>query len=129
MTGRDNLVAHLERVIEAGSIEELWSLHLAKMNEYGFSRLLYGFTRFRTSNSFGSAEDVLVLSNHPEDYLAAFVQSGLYMQAPMVKWAAANEGACSWRLIGELAQAVRSTLDGNAGIAAEQETESARREQ
>lgn len=75
MTGRDNLVAHLERVIEAGSIEELWSLHLAKMNEYGFSRLLYGFTRFRTSNSFGSAEDVLVLSNHPEDYLAAFVQS------------------------------------------------------
>src|SRR5690606_11882046 len=105
MTDCVSLVAHLERVIEADSIEELWSLHLAKMAEYGFSRLLYGFTRFRTSNSFGSAEDVLVLSNHPEDHLAAFVQSGLYMQAPMVKWAAAHEGACSWRLIGELAEA------------------------
>jgi LuxR family transcriptional regulator len=97
------LVEHLERVIEASSIEEIWSLHLAKMDEYGFSRLLYGFTRFRTTNSFGSAEDVLVLSNHPEEYLAAFVQSGAYAQAPMVKWAAANEGACSWRLIGEVA--------------------------
>lgn len=103
MSGHTTLLEHLERVIEAGSIEDLWSLHLAKMAEYGFSRLLYGFTRFRTSNSFGSADDILVLSNHPEDYLAAFVQSGLYMQAPMVRWAAANEGACSWRLIGELA--------------------------
>lgn len=105
MIRSDALADHLERVIEASSIEEIWSLHLAKMAEYGFSRLLYGFTRFRTSNSFGSADDVLVLSNHPEEYLAAFVQSGLYMQAPMVKWAAANEGACSWRLIADLAEA------------------------
>lgn len=103
MTGHTTLAEHLERVIEAKTIEHLWSLHLAKMAEYGFTRLLYGFTRFRTTNSFGSAEDILVLSNHPEDYLAAFVHSGLYMQAPMVRWAAANEGACSWRLIGELA--------------------------
>lgn len=102
MGAPSDVVTHLERVIEAKSIEEIWSLHLAKMAEYGFSRLLYGFTRFRTLNSFGSADDFLVLSNHPEEYLAAFVHSGLYMQAPMVKWAAANEGACSWRLIGEL---------------------------
>lgn len=96
------LVAHLERVIEATSIEDIWSMHLDKMASYGFTRLLYGFTRFRTSNSFGNAEDLLVLSNHPENYLADFVQSGLYNHAPMVKWAAANEGACSWRLIGEM---------------------------
>ncbi len=102
MSAGNSLVQHLERVIETHSIEEIWSLHLAKMAEYGFSRLLYGFTRFRTSNSFGSADDVLVLSNHPAEYLAAFVQSGVYAQAPMVKWAAANEGACSWRLIGEI---------------------------
>src|SRR5690606_18177463 len=113
MTDCVSLGAHLERVIEADSIEELWSLHLAKMAEYGFSRLLYGFTRFRTSNSFGSAEDVLVLSDHPEDYLAAFVQSGLYMQAPMVKWAAAHEGACSGRLIGELAEEIGRASGGD----------------
>lgn len=105
----ESCLGHLEKVIEAATIEEIWSLHLAKMAEYGFSRLLYGFTRFRTSNSFGNADDVLVLSNHPEEYLNAFVQSGLYMQAPMVKWAAAHEGACSWRLIGELAEAGKMT--------------------
>lgn len=102
MTSVSPLVSHLERVMETASIEEIWSLHLEKMAEYGFPRLLYGFTRFRTSNSFGNADDVLVLSNHPEDYLAEFVQSGLYNHAPMVKWAAANEGACSWRLIAEM---------------------------
>ncbi|WP_347313621.1 helix-turn-helix transcriptional regulator [Defluviimonas sp. SAOS-178_SWC] len=97
------LIVHLERVMEATSIEDIWSLHLEKMAGYGFTRMLYGFTRFRTSNSFGNADDVLVLSNHPESYLTEFVQSGLYNNAPMVKWAAANEGACSWRLIGEMA--------------------------
>ena len=97
------LVSHLERVMEATSIEEIWSLHLEKMAEYGFDRLLYGFTRFRTSNSFGNAEDLLVLSNHDQAYLDEFVQSGIYNHAPMVRWAAVNEGACSWRLIEEVA--------------------------
>ena len=101
----DRLITHLERVMEASSIEAIWSLHLDKMAEYGFERLLYGFTRFRTSNSFGSAEDLLVLSNHSEEYLAAFVQSGLYAKAPMVRWAVENEGACSWRMIAELSDA------------------------
>ena len=105
MTSANSLLDHRERVIEASSIEQIWSLHLAKMAEYGFSRLLYGFTRFRTTNSFGSADDVLVLSNHPEEYLAAFVQSGLFAQAPMVRWSADHEGACSWRLIAEVAAA------------------------
>jgi LuxR family transcriptional regulator len=50
-------------------------------------------------------DDVLVLSNHDQDYLDAFVKSGLFHHAPMVKWAAANEGACSWRWIEEQAHA------------------------
>ena len=99
----DDLITHLEKILATDRIEEIWSLHLAKMNEYGFDRLLYGFTRFRTSRSFGDAEDLLILSNHDEDYLDAFVKSGIYNDAPMVKWAASNEGACSWRLIEELA--------------------------
>ncbi|MCU9846852.1 LuxR family transcriptional regulator [Defluviimonas sp. WL0024] len=97
------IIPHLERVIEAETIEEIWSLHLAKMAEYGFDRLLYGFTRFRTSTSFGNADDLLVLSNHDERYLDLFVRSGLFNHAPMVNWAAANEGTCSWRLIDEVA--------------------------
>ncbi|MFN0114755.1 MAG: autoinducer binding domain-containing protein [Paracoccaceae bacterium] len=96
---------HLERVLEAPSIEDIWSLHVDRMRDYGFDRLLYGFTRFRTSNSFGSIDDILVLSNHDQAYLDGFVKTGLFHHAPMVKWAAANEGACSWAWIEEQAHA------------------------
>jgi DNA-binding CsgD family transcriptional regulator len=99
------LLTHLEAVIEATSIEDIWDLHTRKMAEYGFDCLLYGFTRFRTSNSFGNIEDLLVLSNHEQAYLDGFVKTGMFHHAPMVKWAAANEGACSWRWIEEQAHA------------------------
>ncbi|MFM2355964.1 MAG: hypothetical protein RLZZ528_1700 [Pseudomonadota bacterium] len=101
---RIDVVDHLTKVVAATSIEEIWGLHLEAMAVYGFERLLYGFTRFRTSNSFGSLDDLLVLSNHEQSYIDGFVRSGLYHQAPMVKWAAANEGSCSWRWIEEQAR-------------------------
>lgn len=107
--GSDKLVGHLERLLAAQSIEEIWTMHTEKMAEYGFDRLLYGFTRFRTSNSFGSMEDVLVLSNHVHEFIDGFVKGGLYHHAPMVKWAAANEGACSWRWIEEHANSGNMT--------------------
>jgi LuxR family transcriptional regulator len=95
-------------VLAATSIEEIWGLHIEAMAAFGFDRLLYGFTRFRTSNSFGNLDDLLVLSNHEQSYIDGFVRSGLYHHAPMVKWAAANEGYCSWRWIEE--QALSGTL-------------------
>lgn len=94
----------LEPIIDAGSIQEIWTLHTECMARYGFDRLLYGFTRFRTSNSFGAAEDLLVLSNHDDEYLDVFVRTGMYHHAPMVKWATENEGACSWRLVEQMAE-------------------------
>ena len=39
-------------------MEELWDAHTAKMAEYGFDRLIYGFTRYRTSSSLGDPEDI-----------------------------------------------------------------------
>ena len=100
MTEISPLIPHMERVLEAKTIQEIWALHLAKMAEYGFDRLLYGFTRFRTAQTqFGSAEDLLMLSNHDEAYIDAFVRTGLYNHAPMVRWALENEGPASWRLL------------------------------
>ena len=96
------VTAHLARVLAATSIEDIWAMHCKKMAEYGFDRLLYGFTRFRTRDSFGHADDILVLSNHDQDYFDAFIKSGLFNDAPMVRWAAANVGACSWRRIEEM---------------------------
>ena len=98
------MLDHLERLFQVNTIEEIWRLHLAKMAEYGFDRLLYGFTRFRTSKSFGDLDDVLVLSNHPKAYIDGFIDKGLFHHAPMVRWAAENVGACSWRWIEEQAR-------------------------
>lgn len=100
--GGDAITDHLSRMIATRSVEELWSLHTRKMAEYGFDRLLYGFTRFRTANSFGDREDLTVLSNHSPDYVRSFIDNEMYKDAPMVQWAACNEGACSWRLLHDL---------------------------
>lgn len=98
------MIEHFERLFEAQTIEDIWRLHVDKMSSYGFDRLIYGFTRFRTSNSFGSIDDILVLSNHSKAFLDGFVTQGMYHHAPMVRWAAENVGACSWRWIEEQAR-------------------------
>ena len=89
------LLDYLEKLNETNSIEELWKLHTSSMAEFGFDRLLYGFTQFRTAHSFGDKEDVLVLTNHDPKYSDPFVND-LYFHAPMVRWATENVGACSW---------------------------------
>lgn len=98
------LTAHLQKVFDAPSIEDIWALHVDRMADYGFTRLLYVFTRFRTANSFGKVDDILVLSNHDRAYLDGYFYSGLCLQAPMLKWAAGSVGAQSWRMIAEMAQ-------------------------
>jgi len=101
----------LDRVLHAGSVEEIWSLHLTRMAAYGFDRLLYGFTRFGAANSLGSPDDSILLTNHPADYVHQFVQGGLYHSAPMVRWAANNVGAQSWRLMIETLQSAPLSAD------------------
>jgi len=90
------MLKYLEAVTEAHSIEALWELHCRTMAGFGFDRLIYGFTRFRTANSLGNREDLLVLSNHEPAYIRRFVDDQLYYHAPMTRWALENVGACSW---------------------------------
>ena len=106
-----SLLEHISRITEATTIEEVWALHVERMAIYGFDRLLYGFTRFRRGNSFGSLDDVLVLSNHCPEYLAGFLDGGMYPNAPTLRWATHNEGACSWRLVQEMARAGSLTAE------------------
>jgi len=90
------LLEYLEQITEAQTIEELWSVHVDEMAKFGLNRLIYGFTRYRTAKSFGDQQDLLVLTNHDPVYAEKFMNDGLYFNAPMVKWAAENVGACSW---------------------------------
>ena len=91
-----NVLGRLDGLVRADSIETTWQLLLDSMQEYGFDRLLYGFTRFRTANSFGDADDLLLLSNHDRDYISKFVDSRMYLHAPMVRWASEHTGSRSW---------------------------------
>ena len=69
------------------------------MAAFGFDRLLYGFTRFRTATSLGDPDDFIVLSNLDNAYLSRFINDGLYRSAPMVRWALENDGAASWTVL------------------------------
>ncbi len=100
-----DLVEYLNRLTNVSSDEELWALHTDRMSRYGFDRLLYGYTRYRTRTSLGDPEDMVLLSSHSRDYMDTFMADGHYQQGPTVRWALENDGACSWRWMGDLAAA------------------------
>lgn len=91
------LVAVLQDLTNAQSVEELWDLHTREMARYGFDRLIYGYTRYRTSSSLGDPQDWVILSSQTAEYMHFFIDEGLLYHAPMLRWALANNGACSWR--------------------------------
>jgi len=86
----------LDAIVRSDSVEHTWQVLLDAMAEYGFDRLLYGYTRFKTANSFGDSDDMLILSNHDRDYISRFVDGRMYLHAPMVRWATENTGSRSW---------------------------------
>ena len=96
------MLSFMERMVEAATFEDAWSLHCDQMAKYGFDRLLYGFTRFRVlPTGFADREDFVVLSNHDSKYLQEFLDRRLYHDAPMIRWAHENDGACPWSWITE----------------------------
>ena len=99
---------YLDALTSAHSLEEIWEMHTRRMADYGFDRLLYGFTRYRSGTSLGDPDDFVILTNHPGSYTDTFIGKSLYKNAPMTKWAIDNEGACSWRVMAE--KIARDTL-------------------
>jgi DNA-binding CsgD family transcriptional regulator len=116
------VIDHLTAMTNAPSVEELWALHVARMADYGFDRLIYGFTRYMTSHSLGDPQDWVVLTNQPRSYMESFIDKGLYFHAPMLRWALENDGACSWSWMEEmnrrdaLSPSERKVLDFNRGM-------------
>jgi len=91
----------LERICDATSVDELWELYTTTMADYGFDRIMYGFTRFKTATSLGDILDSLVLTNHDPEYVEDYVSKGLYYHAPMLRWSLENTGSCSWSWLAE----------------------------
>ena len=94
--------SYLQQLSNCQSIEELWEAHTKKMAEFGFDRLIYGFTHFWSGKSLGDPGDFILLSNHDREYTDVFVGKQGYMDAPMVNWALNNEGAGSWSMLAQM---------------------------
>lgn len=108
-----DIISHLDRLTNASSVEELWLLHTDSMASYGFDRLIYGYTRYRTSSSLGDPQDFVILTNQSEEYMEVFIDEGLYFHAPMIRWALENNGACSWRWMEEMVRSEQFTDSEN----------------
>ncbi|WP_417675997.1 autoinducer binding domain-containing protein [Pseudodonghicola sp.] len=102
---------YLHCITQASTLEQLWAAHCEQMASYGFNRLFYGYTRYRTETSLGDPEDFVILTNHGRDYVDGFLHKGLYFHAPMLRWALQNEGAGSWRRITQLRAAEQMTAE------------------
>ncbi|WP_078059223.1 helix-turn-helix transcriptional regulator [Tropicimonas marinistellae] len=91
------LLEYIERVTSLPEMQQVWEYHKSVMGRFGFNRVLYGFTRFRTEHSLGDPQDMLILTNHDRSYIRPFLDDRLYLSAPMTLWALSNVGASSWR--------------------------------
>ncbi len=89
-----SFVERLRRITDARTIGEVWAVQLELMAGYGFDRLLYASTRFRTERSIGDLQDVLFLTNHARDYASTMIERGLIRHAPML--VRAEAGSRSW---------------------------------
>ena len=99
-----SLLSFIEVVASAKDMHEVWDVYQASMARYGFTRVVYGFTVYRTDTSLGDPQDLVVLSNHSEEYIERFLKSGMFLSAPMLRWARNNIGAQSWQLLTEMAK-------------------------
>lgn len=95
------IIDYLDDIFNADSLEEVWAFHTALMDQYGFDRLLYGFTRYKTEHSFGDLQDALTLSNHTKAYLDRYIGDALYLNGPIVRWVRDHNGAIGWGWIEE----------------------------
>jgi len=98
-------IAKLHELTNATTVEELWDVHTRQMASYGFSKLIYAFTRYysaSTNVAVGDPQDWVLLTNLSSEYIDHFIAEGLYFNGPMVRWALQNDGACSWRWMEEM---------------------------
>lgn len=94
--GLSNALAHMQKIANARTPEELWSQLLCALQEYGFDRVNYGATRSNRDGSIGELQDAVFLSNHPRNVMSDYFDMGFFMRTPMFRWVLQNTGACSW---------------------------------
>ncbi|WP_238367002.1 helix-turn-helix transcriptional regulator [Mesobacterium pallidum] len=123
-----DVVHEILAIAHLGTIEEVWQRTAAALRRYGFVRVNYGFTRFRTGLGIGDPDDAFFLSTHALEKVKAFHETGLYLRSADYRWVRENVGACPWdwvtreRAAGRLSPEEERTMDqlgagrGRAGM-------------
>lgn len=87
----------LEQLLRTRTLQQIWQVFCNRMEQYGFDRQIYGFTRFATENTVGELIDALFLTTHNPSYFKQFIEERMFLHAPLTRWARENEsGHCSW---------------------------------
>lgn len=77
----------------------------------GFSRVNYGFTRFRSLRSVGDPDDAMFLTTADADYVQRYFRGNFYARTPVFRWAERNQGACTWAWVRAAFEAGQLTPD------------------
>jgi len=101
------VLALLQRIAEAQTIDAAWALATDYFAGLGFSRVNYGFTRFRHARTIGDPDDALFLTTCDADYAQRYFRGGFYARTPVFRWAERNSGACTWKWVKEAYEAGR----------------------
>jgi DNA-binding CsgD family transcriptional regulator len=102
-----SLLVLLNRIAAAPCIDDAWHLATDHFAKLGFSRVNYGFTRFKHLKTIGDPDDALFLSTCDADYVKRYFQGGFYAKTPVFRWAERNSGACTWSWVKEAFEAGR----------------------
>jgi LuxR family transcriptional regulator len=105
------LLALLNRISAASSIDDVWALATKHFARMGFSRANYGFTRFKHQKTIGDPDDALFLTTCDADYVRRYFLGGFYAKTPAFRWAEQNSGACTWSWVKEAYEAGRLSAE------------------
>lgn len=88
------------RYLACQEFEDLVALHGAYLEQFGIGAYLYATNPIAAEHGkAGHANDSIVASTYPKEFLDAYVGSGLYRVCPMMKWATTHTGVQSWDTI------------------------------
>jgi LuxR family transcriptional regulator len=105
------LLTLLNRIATSSSIDDAWATTTGYFAALGFSRVNYGFTRFKHLKTIGDPDDALFLSTCDADYVKRYFQGGFYAKTPVFRWAEHNSGACTWSWVKEAFEAGRLSAE------------------
>jgi len=86
-------------IAQAADIPVAWNLATPRFREFGFSRVNYGLTRFRSDAWMGDPEDAVYLSTASEDYMRIYFRGGHFARTPIFRWLTSNVGTTCWRWV------------------------------